>query len=443
MAGWRWQVVASVGLLCASSAASSTTLRVPTEYRTINQALNASVSGDTVLVAWGVYTDYETHMGPYGLESSCAFLKGGVVLCSESGPEATVIDMVEGIGFVDVVQGYQLEEEVVVSGFTITSSLPDVTGVYLWAGSKGKIQNCIFRDIGTGQTTETGVTAESSDVEVIGCTFRDINGASGAGIAQGNGTLFVDDCWFENIQDCAIMAGETGHVEGTSATIRNSTFLNNFTEGGGAAINIFGPDPIVVEGCWFEGNVSAQVGGALSLGQSFTGPGTVEVRHCIFVENQAQTGRGGALRIDTGTTVVVDNTFYQCSQGIPFGGSAAAFYGGHTEFLRNVVAGCSGGSAVILRTGTITSDCNVFWENPDGDVEDFSMGPNDRIVDPLFCDPEAHDFTLQAGSPCLPENSGICGQIGALGLGCGATAVGPDGERISWGAVKEQYRVGD
>jgi hypothetical protein len=103
------------------------------------------------------------------------------------------------------------------------------------------------------------------------------------------------------------------------------------------------------------------------------------------------------------------------------------------------VAGCYGGSAVILRTGTITSDCNVFWDNPDGDVENFPMGPNDRIVDPLFCDPEANDFTLQVGSPCLPPNSEGCGQIGALGQGCGVIAV----ELDSWGAVKERYRIED
>ena len=35
------------------------TVRVPPEFSTINAGLNASASGDTVLVAPGTYTDYE------------------------------------------------------------------------------------------------------------------------------------------------------------------------------------------------------------------------------------------------------------------------------------------------------------------------------------------------------------------------------------------------
>jgi hypothetical protein len=341
--------------------------------------------------------------------------------------------MVEGVGFLDVVQAFRLEEEVVVSGFTITSPLPGVTGVYLREGAKGTILNCIFRDLGTGQLNETSVQAGVNDVEVIGCTFRDINGGTGAAIAQSDGTLFVDDCRFENVRNGAIASGRYDATGDLWATIRNSTFLNNFTA---AAANIFGPDPIVVEGCWFEGNVSTEAGGALLMGQPFGVPGTVEVRHCLFSGNQALGGRGGALKIATSSILVDENTFFNCSQAIPFGGSAAAFYGGDTEFLRNIVAGCAGGSAVILRTGTITSDCNVFWENPDGDVENFSMGPNDRIVDPLFCDPWGGDLTLQADSPCLPEQSGGCGQIGAFGVGCGSVSV----ESVTWGRLKNLYR---
>jgi hypothetical protein len=42
----------------------------------------------------------------------------------------------------------------------------------------------------------------------------------------------------------------------------------------------------------------------------------------------------------------------------------------------------------------------------------------------LFCDAAAHDFGLEASSPCAAENSPVCGQIGALGIGCAPTAVG-------------------
>jgi hypothetical protein len=353
-------------------ATRSATLRVPSEYATINAALDASVSGDTVLVAAGTYTDYEVRMGPFGLNSSCAFLRGGVVLCSEAGPEATTLDMVEGVGFLDVVRAFRLEEEVVVSGFTITSPLAGVTGMLVREGAKGTIQDCIFRDLGTGQTNESGVEARVNDVEVIGSTFRNIDGGTGAAIAQGDGTLLVEDCWFENCQEGAISCKEDLDTRVRWAVIRNSTFLDNIS--GGGAVFVRNYNSVVIESCWFEGNTAENGGG----GASPVGTATpVEVRGCVFLSNQTLTGRGGGLYV-SGDSHVTGNTFFNCSQEYPFGGSAAAFYGGHTDFLRNILASCHGGSAVTLETGTITTDCNVFWDNPDGDVENFSMGPNDH-----------------------------------------------------------------
>ena len=49
------------------------TLRVPSEYGTINEGLSAAAFGDTVLVAPGTYTDFEVRNVPgAGTRSSCA-----------------------------------------------------------------------------------------------------------------------------------------------------------------------------------------------------------------------------------------------------------------------------------------------------------------------------------------------------------------------------------
>jgi hypothetical protein len=68
--------------------------------------------------------------------------------------------------------------------------------------------------------------------------------------------------------------------------------------------------------------------------------------------------------------------------------------------------------------------------------------------DPLFCDPEADDYTLQEGSPCytpLPEGCGE-GAIGAFGIGCDAPSSVPEppieGEvrETTWGSIKAEFR---
>jgi hypothetical protein len=54
-------------------------------------------------------------------------------------------------------------------------------------------------------------------------------------------------------------------------------------------------------------------------------------------------------------------------------------------------------------------------------------GQNGNIsVDPLFCDVANLDLTLHADSPCAPEQQPTCGLIGALPVGCEASAVGDE-----------------
>ena len=53
----------------------------------------------------------------------------------------------------------------------------------------------------------------------------------------------------------------------------------------------------------------------------------------------------------------------------------------------------------------------------------------------MFCDPDEMNFYISTISPCAPGNSGGCGLIGALEVGCMPTATA----RASWGKVKNLY----
>ena len=89
-----------------------------------------------------------------------------------------------------------------------------------------------------------------------------------------------------------------------------------------------------------------------------------------------------------------------------------------------------------LSTGTVDPSCNIYWDNPLGNTQNFPLDPTDRVVDPLYCDPEHDDLTVSVLSPCLPPNSLGCGLIGALGEGCGAISIEP----TSWGRIKARFR---
>jgi hypothetical protein len=84
--------------------ASGAVIHVPTDYPTIWEAVDAAVSGDSVIVAAGTWTDTDTRVVSIGgilrTFTSAAFLKGGVTVIG-AGPGTTIIDAQgAGTGFV-------------------------------------------------------------------------------------------------------------------------------------------------------------------------------------------------------------------------------------------------------------------------------------------------------------------------------------------------------
>jgi hypothetical protein len=285
--------------------------------------------------------------------------------------------------------------------------------------------------------SEGALAGVVNDLDVIGCRFIDINAGTPSAISQGNAKLYVEDCWFENCRQVPIVCKGGTQSNSPTATIRNSVFLNNYqSNGGGGAIYIEFYDTVEISGCRFEGNVSTGTAGAF---QNASLTGTVSVHDNVFLANHANGGgTGGALHLGGASITVERNTFFRCTQVFPsWGGSAVVLEGGSSLFSNNVVFECSGGTGAVRKeAGSVTSDCNVFWMNPDGDLDGIPSGPLDRVTDPGFCDPDSGDLTVHETSPCLPANSGGCGLIGGEGMGCGAVSV----ESESWGAIKGKYR---
>ncbi|MBZ0267706.1 hypothetical protein K8I85_06090, partial [bacterium] len=85
------QVLVLAALLSVSSVRAAT-LRVPSEYGTIQAAVDAAAVGDTVLVAPGTYSDFETRIlqaSNTATASAIVFMKQGVSVVSEGGSSVT------------------------------------------------------------------------------------------------------------------------------------------------------------------------------------------------------------------------------------------------------------------------------------------------------------------------------------------------------------------
>jgi hypothetical protein len=216
---------------------------------------------------------------------------------------------------------------------------------------------------------------------------------------------------------------------------------NEKTTGSGGAISVTGYSDVLIEDCWFENNRS--VGSPRSAGAIRTSGSSSDfvIRTCTFVSNYTLgVGEGGAIRADGSSVVIEGSTFWGNSQELDLtnGGAAVVMEADANTFVRNVVSNSTGDQAVSRKTGTLVTACNVYWDNPLGHTSGFSMDPTDLEADPMFCDVEVGDFTVNATSPCLPKNNPLCDElIGAWGEGCGSISV----EAESWGRIKNLYRV--
>jgi hypothetical protein len=433
----RWAALAwLMPCLGAGAPAAAATIRVPADYPTINQGLDAASFGDTVLVGPGVHESFETRDGI----TSAAFLKDGVALVSEDGPEVTTIRMVYGGSNSSVLVALSLQsEETVVDGFTVTGQAPFAAGLAAGGCERVTLKSCHFVDLDNGLQGGGGIYSYDSGVHAIDCLFlRCVTTADAAGIQSVDGDLIVDSCVFEDCVGGAIRAfGSTFVFSGGSVT--NSVFRNNVGIGGGGALVLTSKPTFSVEGCLFEGNTTpSQSGRALVAAAAFVT--TLYVRENVFVGNVAGPGGfGGGVFWNTPRGELTNNTFYR-NHADPGHGSACWIRSyGFMTVSNNVYVQNTGAAALsidLVVGEQPMAGCQLFWDNPGGDTEDYEVQPTDLFVDPEFCDGENGDFTVSATSPCLPENSSGCGLIGAFGEGCGVISV----EDASWAEIKARYR---
>jgi predicted outer membrane repeat protein len=246
---------------------------------------------------------------------------------------------------------------------------------------------------------------------------------------------------------------------GSSAEISSCDFEANHANTDGGAVRCEEGTPIFT-GCGFSANTAASSGGAICF--EFAQP---TVSECEFTENQADDGgavycglgqayyhfttsifwdntatRGGALRCHHGCSIDVDGcTFYGNYGSL---GSGIYFYDTYSPCTldKTIIAAGIRASAVYCETAgslPILTCCDIYG-NSFGDWVGCIEGQNgvsgNISEDPLFCEPVGGDFRLDCASPCADGYG--CGQIGACGIGCGASAVEPR----TWSTIKALYR---
>ncbi|MCK4510726.1 hypothetical protein KAW64_03255 [bacterium] len=360
----------------APSSGSSAVIRVPGDLPTIQEAVNAASAGDTVLVASGTYT------GP--LNRDIDFGGTNLVLVSESGAGLTIMDCSSAGRGLLFVSGE--DSTSVLDGFTITGGFHDIGGAVYCKGSSPIMRNCKF----SGNRT-VGV---------------------GGAVACSAASPLIADCVFHGNSSELAAEGEGGALycsQSSAPVVRRCLFSGNSSDAGGAVSCRDGSAP-VLSGCLFLENAGDSGGALACLAASI-----LTIERCTLVGNMGVGGSG--IYVDGTSTLIGEKSI------IAFG-------------YKGEAVACSGPGGTAL-----LSCCDVF-QNEYGDWVGCISGQNgvDGNIgkDPLFCHHAnpSERYSLHSDSPCAPESNPDCGGIGALGVGCGASAV----QTITWGRVKSLYR---
>ena len=125
---------------------------------------------------------------------------------------------------------------------------------------------------------------------------------------------------------------------------------------------------------------------------------------------------------------IVNNTLVTGS-----GSAAIELHGSSATISHNIIAQCDAGIYCSGDSDPVIS-CNDIWEVPVRYPGACPPAEGDFYEDPLFCDPVTSDYTLNCESPAVHGYG--CGLVGALPVGCGASAAHAE----SWGTIKVMFR---
>lgn len=253
-------LIGLAALFIIAGSATAKDLLVPSEYKTIQAAIDDANDGDTVIVADGTYT---------GQGNRDIDFKGkAIIVMSETGPQKCIIDcQSNGRGFT-----FRKGEDAnsVVDGFTITHGNSGIGGgaVFCQVHSSPTITNCII--------------------------IANMGGPDGGGI-------YCMTWCSPTISDCTINGNVANRGAGiycsskSSPKITNCTISGNCASQSGGGLYCCSESLPTITNCIITGNVALESGGGLFCRRK----SSPKITNCTICDNKAQESGGGIICWDS------------------------------------------------------------------------------------------------------------------------------------------------
>jgi len=349
-------VLVSIGVtfLILTSGVLAEQRHVPSEYPTIQAAIDDANDGDDIVCADGTYTGDGNR--------DIDFLGKAITVRSENGAENCIIDC----------NGTQAEHH---------------RGFYFWNGEDA---NAVLEGftITRGYTANLGggIRCEGSSPTIANCTIKD-NRGRGIYCSDGGATII----------DCRIIhnGGRGIYCKYGGMTISGCTIGGN--RGGGVVQKY---SSLTISGCVIRENTSENGAGIYSI------HGTLKVSNSVISGNSADD-EGGGIYCSSNSNSTITNCVFSRNLA-PRGGGIYCYYS------RPVITNCTiteNKNWGLYRAKGPIKNC-ILWDNmpsemyecsvpiyscyPDGDGNDLNINKA-----PLFSDAPAGDYHLMRGSPCI------------------------------------------
>ena len=247
------KLLITILLISIFSVLNAATIKIPLDYPTIQEGINAAVNGDTVIVTSGTYMENINFNGKNITVGSLFLTTQDTTYISQ-----TIIDGNQNGSVVTFNSGE--DSTAVLYGFTITNgSAADGGGIRCRDSSSATIRNCIIYDnsaLGTWNGGGGIYCHYYSSLTVINCVINSNSGTWGGGIwCAWYSTMSIINCTISN--NIATNGGGIWCDWYESVEVFNSIFWGNTPSevglGAESSIEIFYSD--VVGGWEGEGNI--------------------------------------------------------------------------------------------------------------------------------------------------------------------------------------------
>ena len=397
----------------------ATVINVPDDYSTIQDGVNASTNGDTVLVQSGTYS------------GGVNFLGKEILVCSmfifDQDPNTIESTIIDG-GALGPYNGNAVifenneSDNAILDGFKIQRGNATYGGGVHCLSASPRLQNLIVID--NQATMGGGIYCSYSQASISNSLIIENSaGHGGGGLYLGWSDASVFNCQF--INNSAVEDGGGVQLTHSNATLNDLLVQGNHSSSYAGGINCHYSSPEISNSI-ITGNDADFKGGGLHIGNN----SYPVISKIILIGNSAQMG-GGLDIYGTSNPVIINATI--ADNSADSGGGIYCEYDGDLTVQNSIIYGNTPQQIVCAQALNPPWDLNSLefnYSDIEGGEEGIVTNGNASIewsvgnidLNPLFTDPIEADYTLQPDSPCIdagdPESpldpDGTLADIGAL-----------------------------